>query len=333
MTSKIGRLLRKHLAVCLAAALLVALGAVSYAEYVRSSRTMRTVAAYGELETPFSSNYLLIAQSSTQNARMLHVDQNSDTVSIEVTVHNYPENDQLAYNRKNITYNLEAYLRVSDGNGGLRNATAAEIGDGASVTLSLNGGTSVTLNKNAVTYTYGSSYEPLTLTGGAANTDQLAVTLSGLLSCTSPVFLELVARPTGTSASEYQPLKGMFGVSVRADLHVQTWSGYFNEAAPNPAVYDGYNYTISGSGSGTFRLRWNPAKLRLNQALKLFDLTNDAITYTSGSQTIDDVAYSYIEFHVDSDVSPRYDVQFYPTASLTASDAWANLVSYTFSSD
>lgn len=113
------------------------------------------------------------------------------------------------------------------------------------------------------------------------------------------------------------------------------WSGYVNEtgsrdntssATPAPTL-DDYNYVIEGTGKGTIHLTWNTTYLELNREFINELSSAEDYSYTAGDLT----------FKVDSNVTSRYDTQFYRTGrALTYYDTWSEVngyISCTFTPD
>ena len=171
------------------------------------------------------------------------------------------------------------------------------------------GSTTVTLNSSHASDTsFGR-----TLTGGVSDSDAYALSLSDTFVKNKPnLYVRLTASPSG--GVFLSPLLGIFKADLRSEGASNLWTGNFSDdddIAPN--LYDGYNYVITGEGSGDYTLRWDSTKVSLS-ALSLSDL----LAIDGASQE-----GSSVTFHVDSDETSRYELQFYKVNITT--ETWTQM--------
>ena len=319
----------KLIAIVLAAAVLLAAGVIIVAEYTRNTYEKRVVATRGS-EVMFSSNYLRTVGSPLQNARTFYVSSVSSTPSGNVTVCNYAQTEPGAGNPRDIVYNFTATLvkRFVDSNGdvSVAEAGADDVAEGLTFTVSC-GTTTITLNKTNRTQTISSI---ATLTAGEPKEDAYSVTLPSV-NANSDILLRLTAVSTSGLDSAVT-LDGLFTGGVMGSESAHAWEGRFNETGvesnnPTPAAYDGFNYVITGSGSGWFTLLWNSSKLAINDYFTDEELTSVTVADASRPEGGAAGDWKSVTFQVNSDAKSRYLLQFYRTSD-TGYDAWADLKTY-----
>ncbi|MBP5617938.1 MAG: hypothetical protein J6X61_02155, partial [Clostridia bacterium] len=257
--------MKKHLTALILALVivLIATGVVTLAEYVKSSRSKRVLAAIGSEGAAFSSNYLLTNADPNTNVykRILYTSAAGISASGDVTVCNYPQGNLAAVYGEDIEYSLTARLVVLSETGGVYSKTPATAGgvDGHYVDISFNGGTPVRLNAARLYYEFGTS----TLDHHHSATDIVSLTFDGDFADAGALCLYLIATPT-SALPGITALDAVFSVALSAGETRSTWTGEFNEntstGTPQPG-YDGFNYTVSGNGTGTVTLTWDNTKV------------------------------------------------------------------------
>ena len=286
----------------------------TYAIFTSSHSAQRTIAAYDTEGQRFSSNYMLIGESR-ENVRTIYTtDVRLPTVAA-VTVANYPQGRQTLFSPDNITYTLTATLVKYDASTVQKYVPV----DAAYLTSESLTDYTVTISDGTVTRTLGVSNLTTaissSLTGGASDADAYTVTFSANFAATKPnLYLEMVAVPSNLGMST---IRGIFKPDYRVAGATDYWTGEFqDDSSVTPASYDGYNYLITGTGSGTATVTWDGTKVVLS------DVSRDRLLSISGaSQT-----GNSITFPVDSDTQSRYDLQFYKV-NITAGTTWANMAS------
>lgn len=275
---------------CLVFAAITASAAYTRVSYVK--RVVSTSAGAGEL---FSSNYLQTGNAIIRNVTFSSI---SDNPVVNVTVCNYSQTNNAEVNSDDINYNIKAELVDSEGK------AITSIPDEQTFTIKI-GDETYTLSAN-----YSVEVTNQTLAGGSANTNTYAITFpAAQLTSASKIYVKLTAAPDG-STSGLTALSGMIGVSQYTQKS-SSWSGVFSETA-NSTLLDGFNYTVSGSGSGTITLKWNVAYVELGDA-SLKELYQTAAELDN---------WKTITFKVDSTEKNSYALQFYRTCAVPSDEAW-----------
>ncbi len=310
---------RRRLAVIAAVILIfLAAGSVVYAEFIKSSRAKRVIATYGDEGSLYSSNYLLANRDPSLNVyrRLIYQADGATTANGDVTVCNYAQGNPSKVNGEDITYRLTATLMVlSEANGAYVKtpATSAEVGV-HSVKIRLNGGAQQTLSSSVLTYTFPDQI----LDHRATSTHICSLEFDGAFKEERALCLYLSAVPVNPPPGVHT-LDAVFSVVENSDELRNSWTGEFNEKsyaeAPRQPNFDGFNYVVSGMGSGTCVLSWDNTKLRISQ---VFLVQNGFTAVDSGTQTS-------VTFAVDSDLVNRYDLQFYYADETVSFASWSEL--------
>lgn len=294
---------------------------VVYAAYTHSRSAQRVVAAYETMSELFSSNYLLNVSVSSKNVRSVFVSDSANPPVAGVTVCNYVQKNPGKFFDADIGYTLSAKLVKWNENAKLFEDASA--GDAGEYTITVGNGTSdLILSGSALSGSFRGSIE-----GGRAAANSYTVTFSNgvnsnFIENTPNLYLELVATPD--SGLGLSAIRGVF----RADLRVYTgesgWSGMFSDGTDVlPSAYAGFNYLITGVGSGNCTLTWDPSKLELSQ-VSLLGFEDAEVTVSNGLKSI--------TFDVDSTGTSRYELQFYKSSGFpdpgNAADNWTDVGGY-----
>ena len=305
----------------------------SNAAYMNSTRAQRVVAAYDMSGVLFSSNYLINA-AGAENVRTVHTTDAAVGTATTLTVCNYRQGNQTKYNSDSITYRLTLRLMRYDSESNAyveaNEAYIASLADAKNAaeeegyapwstadftaTVTLSNGTPLVLDSVNLSDTLES-----TLEGGSARSDAYSVSFgSGFTD--SNLLLEAEVIPA--TGQELPTLRGMFRAELRAAGASNSWSGTFSDdTSVSPGNYDGFNYRISGMGSGTFTLTWNYNVLALSEvSLQMLGVTAEDIEENGGMRTV--------TLSVNSDNVSRYDLQFYIVSSLPEGATWENIDAY-----
>ena len=119
-------------------------------------------------------------------------------------------------------------------------------------------------------------------------------------------------------------LRGILKPEIRMAGASSSWAGSFQDSTANaPATYDGFNYRVSGVGSGNFTLRWDSSRVGISAVSLMTLLDIEGATMVGSS----------ISFPVDDAVESLYDLQFYKIniTSETWSDMTSSVVTFDFS--
>ena len=275
----------------------------TYAAYTKSAHHKWVVAAQ---ETPsdlrFSSNYLASCDWKNVTYVTRLVSAGGDTVTVGVTVCNYPQNDLSRVNDSDITYTLKTQLVKEDGS-----VASVE-------------GLTIRINESD----FGASLSA-TLKGGVASQNLYRIILSAAdLGKLENVYLQLAAVPEDASAAatEHQALAGRLRI-LPAAAQATPWAGHFADT-PACTSLDAFNYEIQGSAQGKVTLSWDSSKVALSpwsRALLTADGGNNSITFSVGG----------------ADQPTSYRLQFYRTCPIPADETWdsvkASYVTATFIPD
>ena len=304
------------LAVSLFVSLLLLVTSITLAAYTNSRHAQRTIATYETTGDRFSSN-LLAKLTGEDNVKTLYVTDEMTSPNTVVTVCNYEQGKQTQPHEKDITYVLKAEFVVYNGSTGKYEAVdeaylVANSLTGYSFSLT-KGGTTVTLNS---THASDDSFGK-TLTNGVADSDAYTLTMSPSFVQNKPnLYVRLTVTPSGTGIF-LSPLIGIFKADLRSEGASTAWTGVFSDdTAIAPNQYNGYNYLISGQGSGTYTLRWDGTKVQLS-ALSLNELLSVEGATQDGNSVV---------LPVNSDVTSRYEIQFYKVSgnSITT-ETWSQM--------
>lgn len=262
----------------------------TYAAYTKSAHHKWVVAAQ---ETPsdlrFSSNYLASCPRENLSYVPRLVSAGGDTVTVGVTVCNYPQSDLSRVNDSDITYTLQTQLVKEDGSVASVEGLTIRIND-SDFGTSLSG----------------------TLKGGVASQNLYRITLSAAdLGKLENVYLQIAAVPEDASAAATgnQALAGRLRILPAAAL-ATPWAGRFADNAACKSL-DAFNYEIQGSAQGKVTLSWDSSKVDLSpwsRALLTADGGNP-ITFSVGG----------------ADQPTNYRLQFYRTCPIPADETWSSV--------
>ena len=277
--------------------------AIVYAAYTNSKNTQRTIATYDTAGERFSSNYL---KKGNIGVTTLFVDS-GDRPSTTITVCNYEQGKLSKPSTSAISYEITfSFVKYDSVNELYVDATAGEVGT-YSVKVT-NGGGEATINSSNLSHTFSDKE----FAAGEPQSDAYFIEMSADFATVRPnLLLSVVVTPTGTGVSE---LAGLFNADLRAQEAEVSWRGYFDDdTSVTPAGYNGFNYVITGTGSGTFTLNWNGSKVSLSDVSKIELLKLDDASMNGNS----------ISFKVDSTENSRFAIQFYKV-NIT-SETWEQM--------
>ena len=318
-------ILKKHnilfWSIAAASAVVVFAGLITVAVFTSSLHAQRTIAAYDTEGPRFSSNYLLRGESR-ENVRTLYTTNTALPVAGAVTICNYQQGRQTLTYQNDVSYTLTARLVKYDES---EEDKYVPVTSGYITSQSL-GAYSVTVSDGTTTVTLGNTVLDRTLSGtlagGTAVSDAYNISFSTNFAQNKPnLYLEMIATPNTVNLPV---LRGVFKPDLRAAGATNYWTGSFrDDSSVSPADYDGYNYLVSGTGSGTVTVSWNSAKVAMS------DVSIDMLLGIAGATR----AGSSITFPVDSDIESRYDLQFYKVSAITEnwSQMASQVVTFTFS--
>ncbi len=312
--------LKKHWAlVWLVLAMVAASAFVTYAAYTglkTVKRVVTTKSAPGDL---FSSNSMNI---NISNKRV-------NSASFTVTVCNYDQNDPFTYNASNVTYVIEAELRVFHNNQYMTMAqlqidAPTKYDECVALLAERNYSITKTVDDERGEIAPGDEEpHPLNAAGGYKytfasddlkkdnmSTDKFRVDFDNAeLQNVSPDFyIYLKATPEGS----YSPLEGLVSAAASTS-DVSSWRGSFQESTSNKE-YDFYNYILTGSGKGSVEIMWNPNYFEVNPFFYSEDSGN-TITQPVPIEGDENNGWMKMTLTVDSSDKNRYEMQLYKTNS------------------
>lgn len=285
----------------LAFVLLALIGAgVALAAYTHSLHAQRVFAPY-EVGVRFSSNYLLKGDSD-KNIKIIYTTDASATgvnPAAILTVCNYAQGRQTEPNSSNITYTLSARLVKTDVSGAYVEASTSDVAKSSyNITLKV-GNDELVLGQSRASGSF-----TKTIAGGTATANVYELIFDKSMAADRPnMYLEVVVTPDGGLPS----LSGIFKADLRVEGENNSWSASFTDDTTNllPADYDGYNYLVSGFGSGQVTITWDASRVEMNYvSLKELLAIDNVIYNESGNNRT-------IIFNVNSSVINRYEIQFY----------------------
>ena len=309
-------------------------GAISLAAYTNSLHAQRTVATYQPNGDRFSSNYLA-KLSLNDNLKSIYTSDEGVEASAIVTLFNHERGKTTPY-ENTIYYSLRVYLVYNAGTELTPDFTAV---DESYLTANSLTGYHVYFNRTGQSVnTLGSGNLSVTLDGNleAASIDQHAFHIAfdtDFVTEAPNLYVAMVATPfesaanrtAGTPASSVLPvLCAVFDAKLRSEGIENAWTGAFSDdKSAAPSAYDGYNYRISGVGSGTVTLTWNSAKVVINDFDKIELLKIDGATLVGSTLT----------FAVNSDDAALYDIRFVKVGigAETWPDMESSVVTFSFS--
>jgi len=293
---------------------------ITHAAFTNSLRAQRAIAAYESSRDRFTSNYLKKFEeaSGVVPTKTIYVTSTESTPTAIISVCNYPQGNRAQFLEDDVSYTLKAEYMIFDSSSyvscGLASVASSENGitGGFDVEISpKNSDTPLISLSSSTTASDTSSLQ--TVTGGAADSNLYVLRLGKCFSIEAGTFgVKVTATPTNDS---YNTLECLFLVELRPAGAQTGWTGDFTDRTTTlPKEYDGFNYKISGTGSGTATLTWDTSYLDLSAVQKIE--IGAQITVTGNIATA--------VFPVDSTVLDNYDFQFYKTTSFE-SVSWEDL--------
>ena len=296
---------------------------VVYAAYTHSLHAQRTIAPYG-VGIRFSSNYLVKGEASKNVNTVYTTDAsaNGTNPAAVVTVCNYAQGKQTEPNQNDINYVLSARL-VKIVNGEYVAAASSDfLSNDDFITLKIGENIfNFSSSNSAITTTFNG-----TLVGRKANADVYELIFSKSFATEKPnLYIELTATPDDRSLPV---ICGIFNADVRTEGEAKSWSGGFSDDMTNynPSDYDGYNYIITGFGSGQCSLSWDKSKVEINY------ISLSSLLSINGANLNEDNNQVTLTFNVNSNDINRYEIQFYKVDidSTTTWEMMNEVISFNF---
>ena len=299
-------------------------GVVTYAAFTRINIVKRVISTDEGVGDRFSSDYM---QSSGVFKTIETKNSQTDIPTVLVHVFNYPYPKSAFYKNSETTYSLTASLGTMEGNV----FTALNSGNLTQEETALlnSGGYKIALGTDERTFSstvLSTDFNSCTLAAGGAHSDEfvLSFDVSEVSDSPKEYYMELVATPDD---SGLPTLTGYVAVRY-AQTATSGWSGKL-ETLDSQKSYDGFNYILSGTGSGEITFKWKSEFVLINKQFlenKNYKFKVNGTEYT-GSATVktlvdnlapDASGYKYLTLVVDSTKINRYEVQFFKSWAFGA---------------
>lgn len=306
--------------------LFVSLGLVALvvsAEYPGKNNYMKRVVMSDESsDMMFSSNLLTLVENDKIAYRPYFVRQlenTTDTYDVDVFVWNYDIDGNGDFYSKEISYDLE--IKVVDEHGN----TVSSLGTDKSIHVFKNGSNTplITFSDTGSVYTYNSPAQtPEKLATGERTQNTYTVKFSGNWDLRNDTGKRVMIKATpGAAFTDLKTLAASIGLKEERSTASTGWKYYINEQRldgnATPTAYDAYNLVLTGTGSQTIVIEWDPNKVDLN---RYFSETNGAFPFASGEVVFTDRGgtneWNRLVVNADSYSSAksyrnRYDIQVY----------------------
>lgn len=325
----------KILAVAATAALIgviIAACFITHAAFTNSLRAQRAIAAYESSRDRFTSNYLMKIEeaSEAETTKIIFVTSSEATPTAIISVCNYPQGNRARFLDDDISYTLTVeYVKLDSVTNKHVAVTDSSYITGISATDDDDYDVKI-LPKNSETELISisasspsaSTSAVQTITGGVADSDLYLLKFGkDFVKEDANLCAKVTATPTNPA---YNTLTCIFMPDLRAAGAQTRWTGDLMDKKSDgqgsllPKDYDGFNYRISGTGSGTVTLIWDTSYLDLSavQKIEIGNIPGAQITVNGNTASA--------VFPVDSTVLDVYDFQFYKTGSFD-SVSWENL--------
>lgn len=343
--NKILKTLRKHWTRVWLIAILLMFGGiyVTYAVYTEVSSVKRVVSTQAAPVEMFSSNCMRPDISSRRLS----------SPEYSVTVCNFDQDKPTIYNPSTISYTLRAELQIKQGDNYTNLATYLNTLDRSNAEqieiyndyitkatkysiYKTEDDATGTVTESADSFTADNSFSVIleadSLAAQRSSVDKYKVEIdpTSINAANTDIYVHVWAEPSAPSNLSLIETR-LYGAAAATDT--ATWTGKIIEENCATVDYDFYNYVITGSGSGTVDILWDPEKFEINQFF--FNTSLSGVNFVDGSSptTIKDsdtkygngkdngkyVGWSKVTISVDSMTKNRYELQLYKTKSNSLS--------------
>lgn len=316
---------------------------VTFAAYTEVSSVKRVVSTTSAPAELFSSNCL---RKELANRKM-------PSQEYTITVCNFEQERPTTYNPTKITYTLYAKLLVKDNGkyidfseyisklGQDEQAKYVSKAGKYSIAKTVDDADGTLSSEEAQEFTSSNgftvSFSGQQLTESQSSIDKYKVTIDSddIQNASGGFYVYVWAEPTSPTNLGTISCR-LYGALNASDT--ASWKGEFRERDGDKVDYDFYNYIISGSGSGTLDILWDPTKLEINE---FFFSEFSGVNFLNGKkspETITDETSQYYNWNkvtivVDATIQSRYELQLYKTApgvSYTGDQVATNYIAYSF---
>jgi len=320
----------------LAVAIFLLFGGLVYAKYGAEHNVVkRVIATDSGAANRFTSNYLATG-NATQHIRSVSSTSTEDIV-YDINIYNYSLNKPTQWYPADLDYTLTAQIKTLDGSASLNSSQIENlIGDDQIVLYT------VTVNENNQEVTH----SLLTLdkdTAIVSDISQRIVNSSGggtynsyrLVLPNSVIGKNISVVLTATPASKHRDiadtiLSSRFGAEIQTIVLSTGWTGAFNDdTSVSLASYEGFNFSITGSGNSSGKLSWRSDLLEpnVNEIRELFNVDITDSSNYSDNGNIRTITLSNLS---SEDNAGRYDFQLYikDSAAKTTIEALNNWTTF-----
>lgn len=301
---------------------LVSISIIAIAAYKdANNKIKRVIAPAAGSDGLFTSNYLSLGQNNIKPAYFNEDPNNS--YSYTVDIRNYNPVDPSAIYNGTINYSLKVelvksnetpYDKTTDSE-----ALAEMVSHNQKITISF-GGDSFELNGTADGSHLNHLFDGHSLRGkGSGGTNTWTVKYDNI-----PLGSNYCVKFTAHATN--QDLEDIYStviVTSYPTVRPQGWSCELVEASSKKTIdhFDGFNYTISGTGAKTIKFSYDSTKLTINPANCNFEISQPG-SYSGGEShgIPSDWRTVTISANPDSTGVNRYDIQMFKTSLFNAQD-------------
>lgn len=287
--------------VCLVVAICVLIVSGSMAAYTNFSMARRVVTLKDGGLVMFSSNLLYTEGKNTVVDEYRNRKVTTTNNSFTVEIYNYVMGDASSYNNQDIKYSLKVTLLSESSN---PSGYGIHINDTD---------TSYVLSEQDGSYSV--NLQNQELLGNQAS--KVSYTISIPEEDKNGARIRIEAIPEESSYAATNNKKLAVGVIIGNLVLDKNWKGEILDSQSErvPKDYDGFNYAISGYGSGSITLSWNSAYLEVSPWF--LEELNQSVTEENG--------WKKITFPVGGEGQPEaYQTQFY-WSGKNRNITWAEL--------
>ena len=299
---------------------------VVYAEYPGTYNFVKRVVIYDSTnDVMFSSNILSLIENDRISYQPCYVKQleetdTAQTYDVDVFVWNYDIDGTGDYYKKAINYDL--YIAIVDNQGN----TISSMDTGKFIQIVKNDSSTVlaAFNSSSSSFTYSSpSNTPETLETNARSQIKYTIKFSRSWNLKNDANKRVLIKATPTSDfPDLKPIAAAIGLKEEKGSSSAGWKYYINEKRLGSSVsltaYDAYNLVLTGTGSETIEIEWDPTKIALNkdffESNGAFPFVSGEVVYTaSGGSTDgwDKLVINANSYDPEKDYRNRYDIQLY----------------------
>lgn len=339
----IGFFKKQWLLVWMISASLALCSIIAFAEYPGTNNFVKRVVVFDDTnDVMFSSNMLSLIENDRISYQPYYVKQLTDSdvansYDVDVYLWNYDIDGTGDYYKKAINYDL--YIAVVDNQG--NPISSIDSGKYIQIVKNDNSTAFATFNSSSSSFTY-SSDQVETLSTGARSQIKYTIKFSKSWNLKTDMNKRVLIRATPTSDfPDLKPIAAAIGLKEDQGTTSTGWKYYIKEqrldSSKLPSDYDAYNLVLTGTGSETIEIEWDPTKAALNkdffESNGAFPFASGEVVYTaSGGSTTgwDKLVINANSYDSTKGYRNRYDIQLYKVNGEISS-AW-NFISDTISS-